>query len=206
MRRLLVLLGIAAAVVLAGTATAQTDRAGERNLCNAKGVDIYFWPEGHPAIPLIGFPAFAPTHTEVYKPRDVTSTAALAYLDPTQVGFSASQCSAAADTPLAIAAGTPTQTTTATQKLRCTFTANAEIRLDKWTQIKARVVTRTIKVKGKKKKVRRVIRTTVLLGNLGSIGVTGGTAAVAEVRMSAVAGKSSLKWDTRTCAPVEVAG
>jgi hypothetical protein len=68
------------------------------------------------------------------------------------------------------------------------------------------VVTRTIKVKGKKKKVRRVIRTTVLLGNLGSIGVTGGTAAVAEVRMSAVAGKSSLKWDTRTCAPVEVAG
>jgi hypothetical protein len=63
-----------------------------------------------------------------------------------------------------------------------------------------------IKVKGKKKKVRRVIRTTVLLGNLGSIGVTGATAAVAEVRMSAVAGKSSLTWDTRTCAPVDVAG
>jgi hypothetical protein len=206
MRRILVLFGIVATVVLAGTATAQTDRAGVRDLCNAKGVDIYFWPQGHPAIPAIGFPAYSPTHTEVYKPRDVTNTGALAYLDPAQSGLSASQCSAVADTPLTIAAGTPTQTTTATQKLRCTFAANAEIRLGAWTGVNTRVVTHTIKVKGKKKKVRRVIKTTVQLGNLGSVGVTGGAAAAAEVRMSAVPGKSSLKWDTRACAPVDVAG
>jgi hypothetical protein len=206
MRRLLVLLGIAAAVVLAGTATAQTDRAGVRGVCNAKGVDIYFWPEGHPAIPAIGFPAFAPTHTEFYKPHDVTNTGALAYVDPTQGGISGNQCTAVADTPLAIAAGTPTQTTTTTQKLRCTFAANAEIRQSTWMGVKTRVVTRTIKVKGKKKKVRRVIRTTVELGNLTSVGVTGATAAAAEVRMSAVSGKSSLKWDTRACVPVDVAG
>ncbi len=127
-------------------------------------------------------------------------------MDPAQGGVSGSQCSAVADTPLAIAAGTPTQTATATQKLRCTFTANAEIRHGKWTQVKTRVVTRTIKVKGKKKKVRRVVRTTVQLGSLGSVGVTGATAAAAEVRLSAVAGKSSLKWDTRGCFPVDVGG
>jgi hypothetical protein len=206
MRRILVLLGIAAAVVAAGTATAQTDRTTVRGLCNAKGVDIYFWPQGHPAIPAIGFPAYAPTHTEIYKLRDVTNTGALAYLDPTQTGISGNQCSGIADTPLTIAAGTPTQTTTATQKLRCTFAANAEVRVGFWTQVKARVVVHTVKVKGKKKKVRRVIRTTVQLGDLGSVGVTGAAGAAAEVRMSSVAGKSSLKWDTRACVPVDVAG
>jgi hypothetical protein len=206
MGRFLMLLGIVAAVVLAGTATAQPDRSGVRNLCNAKGVDIYFWPQGHPAIPAIGFPAYAPTHTEIYKPHDLSNTGALAYLDPGQSGFSSSQCSAVNDTPLTIAAGTPTQTTTATQKLRCTFAANAEIRAGSWSEVRTRVVTHTVKVKGKKRKVRRVIRTTVPLGYLGSVGATGGTAAAAEVRMSAVAGKSSLKWDTRVCVPVDVAG
>jgi hypothetical protein len=206
MRRILVLLGIAVAVVLAGTATAQTDRAGVRGLCNSKGVDIYFWPQGHPAIPAIGFPAFAPIHTEVYKPHDVSGTGQLAYVDPTQGGLSGNQCSGVADTPLAIAPGAPTQTTTATQKLRCTFAANAEMRISKWTQVKTRVVTRTVKVKGKKKKVRRVIRTTVQLGILGSVGVTGGAAAAAEVRLSPTPGKSSLKWDTGACSPVDVAG
>jgi hypothetical protein len=208
MRRLLVLLGIAAAVVLAGTATAQIDRAGVRGVCNAKGVDIYFWPQGHPAIPAIGFPAFSPTHTEFYKSHDVSSTGGLAYMDPTQGGVSPNQCSAGAEAPLAIAAGTPAQTTTATQKLRCTFTTNAEIQLGKWTEIKTRVVTKMIKVKGKKKKkkVRRVIKTTVELGNLGTVGVTGATVAAAEVRLSAVSGKSSLTWDTRACVPVDVAG
>jgi hypothetical protein len=206
MSRLLVLLGIAAAVMLAGTATAQTDRAGVRSVCNAKGVDIYFWPEGHPAIPAIGFPAFAPTHTEFYKSHDVSSAGALAYMDPAQGGISTTQCSSVADTPLAIAAGTPMQTTTATQKLRCTFAANAEVRLGAWTEVKTRVTTKTIKVKGKKKKVRHVIKTTVQLGDLGSAGVTGAAAAAAEVRLSAVSGKSSLKWDTRACVPVDVAG
>lgn len=206
MRRILVLLGIAAAVVLAGTATAQTDRAGVRGLCNAKGVDIYFWPQGHPAIPAIGFPAYAPTHTEIYKPHDVSNTGALAYMDTAQSGISGNQCSEVTDTPLRIAAGTPTQTTAATQKLRCTFAANAEIRLGTWTQVKSRVVTRTIKVKGKKKKVRRVIRTTAQLGNLASVGATGAVAAAAEVGLSSVPGKSLLKWDTRACVPVDVAG
>jgi hypothetical protein len=206
MRRLLVLLGIAVAAVLAGTATARTDGAGIRSVCNAKGVDIYFWPEGHPAIPAIGFPAYAPRHTEFYKPNDVSNSGELAYMDPTKSVISANQCSGVADTILTIAAGTPTQTTTATQKLRCTFAANADVRLGAWTEVKTRVVTKTIKVKGKKKKVRRTFRTTVELGNLGSVGVTGGTAAAVEVRLSPVAGKSSLTWDSRACAPVDVAG
>jgi hypothetical protein len=67
-------------------------------------------------------------------------------------------------------------------------------------------VARIIKVRGKKKKVRRVIRTTVTLGNLGSVGLAGATAVVAEVRLSNPPGKSSLKWDPRTCVAVDVGG
>jgi hypothetical protein len=77
MRRVVVLFALVGGVVLAGTALAKTDRADVRGLCNSKGVDIYFWPQGHPAIPAIGFPAFAPTHTEIYKPRDVRTQGSL---------------------------------------------------------------------------------------------------------------------------------
>ena len=52
MRRLL-FVGFAAAV-LAATAAAQTNRADTRGLCNTNSVDIYYWPQGHPAIPAIG--------------------------------------------------------------------------------------------------------------------------------------------------------
>ena len=83
---------------------------------------------------------------------------------------------------------------------------NAEIRLGPWTQVKTRVVTRTIKVKGKKKKVRRVIRSTVKLGSLGSVGVTGSTTAAAEVRLSNPPGNSSLTWDPTACVAVDVTG
>jgi hypothetical protein len=206
MRRLVVLLALVGGVVLAGTALGKTDRADVRGLCNSKGVDVYFWPQGHPAIPAINFPAFAPTHTEVYKPHDVTNTGQLAFLDPAQAGISGNQCSAATDTPLKLPAGTPSQTTTQTQKVRCALSVNAELWYGPWTQTKVRYVTRTIKVKGKKKKVRRAIRTTVRAGELMTAGATGASGAVVEVRMSATAGKSSLKWDTRACTAVDVSG
>jgi hypothetical protein len=54
--------------------------------------------------------------------------------------------------------------------------------------------------------VRRVIRTTVTPGNLGTDGAAGTTAAVAEVRLSNPPGKSSLKWDPRACFAMDVGG
>ena len=54
--------------------------------------------------------------------------------------------------------------------------------------------------------MRRVVRTSVTLGNLGSVGATGTTAAVAEVRLSNPPGQSSLKWDPRACVAVDVGG
>jgi hypothetical protein len=204
MGRLLVAAILLAA--LAGTAAAQAERASLRGQCNSKSVDIYYWPQGHPAVPAIGFPAFGPAHVEFYKGHDVANAGQLGYMDVARSALSPTQCTAVADKPFLIPAGTATQTAASTQKLRCTALANAEIRIGPWTQVKQRVVTRLVKIKGKKRKVRRVVRTTVTLGNLGSVGATGTTPAVAEVRLSNPPGKSSLKWDPRACVAVDVGG
>ena len=204
MRRLLVAAVLLAA--LAGTAAAQTDRMDIRGQCGSRSVDIYYWPQGHPAVTAVGFPAFAPAHVEFYTGHDVSNAGQLGYMDVARSALSPTRCTAVADKALPIPAGTVTQTAAATQKLRCTVLANAEIRIGPWTQVKTRVVTRVVKIKGKKKKVRRVIRTTVTVGNLGSVGQAGATAAIAEVRLSNPPGKSSLKWDPRACVAVDVGG
>jgi hypothetical protein len=208
MRRLLsfaCVLGIAAAS--AANLPAKTERADVRGVCNVKGIDVYFWPQGHPAIPAIGFPAFGPPHVEFYKPHDVANAGALGYMDGTNMQISANNCSAVTDSAMAFVAGATPQTTGETQKLRCTLAANADLRIAPWTKVTRRVVTRIIKVKGKKKKVRRTIKRTVRVGSVGSVGVSGAAGAVAEVRVSSVAGtSSSLKWDTRVCTPVDAAG
>lgn len=209
MRRSVLLLAIVLGVVAAGTANApaMTNRADVRGVCNVRGIDIYFWPQGHPAIPAIGFPAFGPPHVEFYTPRDVSNAGALGYMDVAQGQLSPSQCSSVADSAMAFVAGATPQTTTLTQKLRCTFAANTDLRIGPLTTVRKRVVTRIVKVRGKKKKVRRTIRTTVRIGNIASVGVTGAAGALAEVRLSTAPGtSSSLKWDTRSCTPVDVAG
>ena len=204
MRRLLVAALLLA--TLAGTAAAQTERGSLRGQCSSTSVDVYYWPQGHPAVPALGFPAFEPAHVEFYKSRDVANAGQLGYMDVARSALSPTQCTAVADKPFRIPEGTATQTTATTQKLRCTVVADAEIRIGPWTQVRQRVVTRVVKIKGKKRKVRRVIRTTVTLGNLGSVGATGTTAAIVEVRLSNPPGKSSLKWDPRACVAVAVGG
>ena len=204
MRRLLVAALLLAA--LAGTAAAQTERGSLRGQCSSTSVDIYYWPQGHPAVPALGFPAFAPAHVEFYKSRDVANAGQLAYTDVARSALSPIQCTRVADKPFPIPVGTATQTTATTQKLRCTAAADAEIRIGPWTQVKQRVVTRVVKIKRKQRKVRRVIRTTVRLGNLGSVGATGTTAAILDVRLSNPPGKNSLKWDPRACIAVDVDG
>jgi hypothetical protein len=197
---------LATALVATAIAPAKSNQTTLRGACSAKGVDFFFWPQGHPAIPAIGFPAFAPAHLELYKSRDVSNPAQLAYVDARNGGL-ASSCTAATDTALTLPASAPTEATTQTQKLRCTLDANADIRVTPWKKVTKRFVVRIVKIKGKKKKVRRLVTKTVVVGNVASVGVTGGSGAVAEVRISGVAGtSSSMKWDTRSCTAVDVTG
>lgn len=203
------LLGIVLSVVAVGAASApaKSDRADARGICNVRGIDIYFWPQGHPAIPVINFPAFGPPHVEFYKAQDVADAGALGYMDVTNTQISASNCTAVSDSAMAFVAGATPQTTPQTQKLRCRFAEDAELRIAPWMRTTRRVVTRIVRVKGKRKRVRRTITRTVRVGSVGSVGVSGTPGAVAEVRLSSVVGtSSSLKWDSRSCTPVGVAG
>ena len=73
-----------AATLLAVTAYAvggapAAQRSGARVDCGAKALTFLFWPQGHNAIPSIGFPSYPPPHMEVYKP------AAGTYPDPNEL-------------------------------------------------------------------------------------------------------------------------
>lgn len=203
---LLAVLGVVA--VGAANAPAKPGSAQVRGVCNVQGIDVFFWPQGHQAIPVLGFPAFSPPHVEFHKPRDHTNNGALAYMDLAQGGgISGAHCGAVADTAMPFSTGATAQTANAAQKIRCAFTANVDLRIAPWTRTVRRVVFRTIRVKGKKKRVRRTVRQTQRVGMLATIGSAGTTGAVVDLRLSAVAGtSSSMKWDTRSCAAVDVAG
>jgi hypothetical protein len=206
LRRFVALLATAGvAAVVTTIAPARTDRPGDRGVCNATGVDVYFWPQGHPAIPAIGFPAYAPTHAELYKPRDVSDAGALGYMDVGNVVLSPSLCSPVSDAAMTFAAGATPQTTTATQKVRCLFAANVDLRMGPLNKVTRRYVTRIIKVKGKRKKVRRLVRKTVRIGNVASVGVSGSAGALLELKLQ-TSGGSSMKWDTRSCTAIDVTG
>jgi hypothetical protein len=57
---------VAAAVLLAaaGSAAAATVTRVD---CSRKDITLFFWPDGHEAIPSLGFPEFLLPHAEVYK-------------------------------------------------------------------------------------------------------------------------------------------
>jgi hypothetical protein len=201
--------GLLALGIGAGAGFAQTSRADVRGVCNLTALDVYFWPQGHPAIPAIGFPAFAPAHAEFYRARDLRGSAQFGYIDGSQGLLSSTQCTAGTEAKIPFVSDATPQTTTQTQKLRCTLTANADVQIADWTKVTKKTITRLVKVKGKKKKrkVRKTITQTTRIGKLASISMVGGSGAVAEVGISTnPATSSSLKWDSRVCTPVELTG
>ena len=62
MGRALVLAVALAAIAAAPAGASQTQRIA----CVVRALDFYFWPQGHPAIPALGFPEFPTAHLEVY--------------------------------------------------------------------------------------------------------------------------------------------
>src|SRR3954454_11109902 len=196
MRRLLV--AAILSTVFVGTALARPAAQGVRGVCDSASVDVYYWPDGHPALSAVGFPAFAPAHVELYAAHDVSNAGQLAYMDVVRSALSPRLCSSVGGKPLAFTVRAVTRSTATAQKLRCTLATDAQVRIAPWTQVRRRVVGRG--------KARRTVRSTVTLGNHAFVGVRGAAAVVAEVRLSNPPGRSSLRWDTRACVAVDVAG
>jgi hypothetical protein len=206
MRRFLL---AAAAVLSFGAALAATSfgASNAKSTCpGIDGIDVYFWPQGHGAVPEVGFGPYAPPHQEFYKARDPSNTAFLGFTDVNgQVSLSTRNCTAGADSVARFTAPVG-QTTTAQQKLRCTLTGDVEVAHGAMT----RVVTRTVLIKrkplrGKRRKpIRRVVRTTIRT----DVAATAGSAQAggAVVAIEYLSTGMRLRWDPRYCSRVELAG
>src|SRR5262245_17916805 len=117
-----VLLGIA---MFAASAGAVPTTTAVRGKCGAKALTIYFWPEGHPAIPSIGFPEFRTPHVEVYGGKQL-----IGFVDATGAGGFAKSCKTAPDLPMKFE-GKTHKTISATMLVTCKLSAAAELRVAK---------------------------------------------------------------------------
>ena len=211
MRRLVpsaVLAGLTISTILAASAVAGSrgetaaSSSNLRGVCSAvPGLDVYFWPQGHPAIPAIGFPTYGPPHAEFYRAHDFTNAPGfLGFLERAQWNLSR-QCPSVADRVMP--AVTNASTATDQQKIRCNFVGNVDIRFAPITQVTVRTVRKVVFVRVKGKRVRRVIRQRIRrvtrLGIRGTASAAGIPDTLVEVRITAT---PSVRWDTRHCAPV----
>lgn len=83
MRRVVVVLGIAA--VLAGGAPAAVGSPSAPAVqgdCRITQLVVLFWPQGHPSLPRVGFPAFRIPHGEVFGYQGATT-----YVPSNQVAY-----------------------------------------------------------------------------------------------------------------------
>jgi hypothetical protein len=120
-RRLLIVLFLAAGGVVASVAfSAPSNRVA----CQARAIDVYFWPAGHEAIPGFG-PRYRPAHLEIYTARNAKPSGFLGFVGATGASFARS-CRAVGDAATTRAAGT---TVNRRKKVRCTFLQNVELKV-----------------------------------------------------------------------------
>lgn len=114
------LLGLALFAASAGAGpTATTARTN----CGAKRLTLYFWPQGHPAIPSIGFEEFKTPHLEVY----TSGGKQIGYVDSTGVSSFAKGCKHAAELPLHWD-GKKQKSIAQTMLVKCSLPAAAEMK------------------------------------------------------------------------------
>jgi hypothetical protein len=170
-------------------ATAPTAPAG---VCaGVTAVDVFFWPQGHGAVPELNFPAFPPPHLELYRSGFPSDPAFLAYANASTASYSSS-CVPAGRPPGW--AGGPEQRSTVQQRLRCALPADADARRGPWT----RVILQKKRVRVKGKLRTRTIRRTVTIGSTFTVSAGGGALVQARIGRTG----SSLRWDSRYCAAI----
>jgi hypothetical protein len=128
------LAGLLSAAALAAPAR---HTAAARVDCGVKGLTFLFWPQGHNAIPSIGFPSYPPPHMEVYKNAsgtypDQNEVAVIEFTSSGQTaGGFAKQCKTVRPKILN-SRPLRAKTTTATA-LTCKFPATAQLNFTKQT-------------------------------------------------------------------------
>jgi hypothetical protein len=180
------------ALLLAAPATAGPRVSSAVVDCSATQLTFLFWPQGHQAVPSVGFPAYPIPHTELYR-TDPTfaGTNALGFFDSMGQGGFSKTCAAATGTPAPTIPSAATLSTTTA--VNCTFPRSPLLELaaqsDGSMQLRAAVplqVTTKVRVKVKHKFVTRTVTKTVLTTVLTD-------------RMASSA--SLLTYDSKLCVP-----
>jgi hypothetical protein len=187
---------------------ARTSRRDVIGVCDVTDVDIHFWPHGHEAREHAGNPlgTLGP-HVEFYRAAD--PTVQLGYMETRQNLISSAWCAGAGNPgrTVPLPGGVTPQTTDQTQKLRCSFEGKVELRIAPFNKVTKRIVTRLVKINGKRRSVRKTITRTTRMGNRASISTPEDRGAVAVITLASDLGTPSLlKWDPRVCKPVDVTG
>jgi hypothetical protein len=199
----------AAAIVVAFAAVSPDGlaRMSHRDViavCDVTEVDIYFWPEGHDPHAHAGNPLATTLLPHAEFSRAANPTVQLGYMETRQNLISTDWCGEPEPgTTVPFHGGVTPQTTGQTQKLSCSFEGKLALRIAPFTKVRKRTVTRLVKIKGKRRKVRRTITQTTRIGNRASISTPEDHGALAVITLSSdLATPSLLKWDPRACKPL----
>jgi hypothetical protein len=119
---------IGAAILVTLPSLAGGSISDVRVKCAARGIDVYFWPHGHPAVPAYKFTKYAPPHLEVYKRGTPASKNVFVFVSGTAFNY-ANTCDLATNPAPTSWGGGPKKTVAATSRVRCTFPATVQLKI-----------------------------------------------------------------------------
>ena len=123
-----VLAAVAAITIAVWSPIAGSQTADVRVTCKTRGIDVYFWPKGHPFVKTYKFPKYGPPHLEVYKKGLPASKDFLIFLSATSYNY-ANTCTLATNPLPTRWGGGPRATVSATRRARCTFPVIVQIKI-----------------------------------------------------------------------------
>lgn len=129
MKRALVAGALLAAAVLAAWSTGARGQTEDvRVTCKTRGIDVYFWPHGHPAVKVYKFPKLAPPHLEVYRRGSFASRSFFIFVSAASYNY-ANTCDLATNPLPTRWGGGPQLTITTTRRVRCSFPSVVQLKI-----------------------------------------------------------------------------
>src|SRR5580765_4275782 len=129
MKRLLLAAALLATACLAAWSTGARGQTEDvRVTCNSRGIDVYFWPHGHPFVKAYKFLKFGPPHLEVYRRGSVQTKSFFLFVSATNYNY-ANTCELATNPLPTRWGGGPKATISATRRVRCSFPSVVQLKI-----------------------------------------------------------------------------
>lgn len=129
MKRLLLAGALLATAALAAWSTVARGQTEDvRVTCKSRGIDVYFWPHGHPNVKAYKFPKYGPPHLEVYRRGSFASKSFFIFVSATNYNY-ANSCELATNPLPTRWGGGPKATIKVTRRVRCFFPTIAQLKI-----------------------------------------------------------------------------